>query len=272
MKVSGYGEGFRAQVLSGGVKGYLKKLQLCIDKNMPFNRPKEIILQKRRKGKSADWFRKRDGVSFASVLFVPCTPASELAKRIRRLEEANLQGRESRIKVVEVGGRTLLNNLSSNYPWAPMACMDEGCFPCSTNNSGKFVSCRKPGMAYKISCTICPSSVYEGETSLCLYERGKKHLSELSSSVQSNCMVIHNKKFHPDSTTLNFRMEGLRHIRRPIDRQIDEAMRIKNSTARILMNSGAEWRQPAIPRAGFSAPGLEKKRKSVNAHGNNSNL
>ena len=47
-------------------------------------------------------------------------------------------------------------------------------------------------------------------------------------------MVIHNKKFHPDSTTLNFRMEGLRHIRRPIDRQIDEAMRIKNSTANEL--------------------------------------
>ena len=102
--------------------------------------------------------------------------------------------------------------------------------------------------AYKIVCTICPSSVYEGETSMCLYERGKKHLSEFSSGVQSNCMVIH-----------NFRMKGLRHIGRPLDRQIDEAMRIKNSSATVVMNSGAEWRQPAIPRASFSAPGLERR-------------
>ena len=197
--------------------------------------------------------------SFSSVLFVPFTPGSELAKRIRYLEEANHQGRDSRIKVVELGGKTLVNTLSNNYPWKPDACNDGECFPCSTNTRGRFVSCRKPGMAYRIFCTICPSSVYEGETSLCLYERGKKHLSEYSSSLQSNCMVIHNKKFHPESTCLNFRMEGLRQIHRPIDRQIDEAIRIKNSTATVVMNSGAEWRQPAIPRASFSAPGLEKR-------------
>ena len=101
-------------------------------------------------------------------------------------------------------------------------------------------------MSYKIVCTMCSSAVYEGETSLCLYERGKKHLSEYSSSVQSNCMVIHNKKFHPESTCLNFRMEGLRQIYRPIDRQIDDPHK-------------EFWRQPAVPRASFSAPGLEKR-------------
>ena len=116
-------------------------------------------------------------------------------------------------------------------------------------------------MSYKIVCTMCSSAVYEGETSLCLYERGKKHLSELSSGLQSNCMVIHNRKFHSDATEFNFKMQGLRHFKRPLDRQIDEALRIKNSTATILMNSGAEWRQPAIPRATFSAPGLEKRRR-----------
>ena len=260
MKLSGYGESFRAQVLSGGVTGYLKKVQLCNNKNIPFNRPKEEIVKNRKNKNVTAWFQsKNKQESFSSVLFVPFTPGSELAKRIRYLEEANHQGRDSRIKVVELGGKTLVNTLSNNYPWKPDACNDGECFPCSTNTRGRFVSCRKPGMAYRIFCTICPSSVYEGETSLCLYERGKKHLSEYSSSLQSNCMVIHNKKFHPESTCLNFRMEGLRQIHRPIDRQIDEAIRIKNSTATVVMNSGAEWRQPAIPRASFSAPGLEKR-------------
>ena len=49
-----------------------------------------------------------------------------------------------------------------------------------------------------------------------------------------------------------------------LDRQIDEAMRIKHSRAEVLMNSGAEWRQVAIPRATFSAPGLERRQETRN--------
>ena len=156
----------------------------------------------------------------------------------------------------------MVNTLAGSYPWRPGACDDDECFLCSTNVSGKFVSCRKPGMAYRIFCTICSSAAYEGETSKCLYVRGKKHLEEFGSGVETNCMVIHNKKFHQESKDLNFMMEGLGHYNRPLDRQINEALRIKNSNASIIMNSGAEWRQPALPRAIFSAPGLERRVRS----------
>ena len=47
---------------------------------------------------------------------------------------------------------------------------------------------------------------------------------------------------------------------KPLDRQVDEALRIKHSEADILMNSGAEWRLDAIPRANFTAPDLERRR------------
>ena len=219
--------------------------------------------KKMKKKSSSGWFRgKNQDESVRSVLLVPCTPGSELMRKIRDLEAANKQGRESRIRVVERAGRTLVNSLSSNYPWKPRACDDEECFPCSTNITGKYVSCRKPGMAYKITCSLCSSAAYEGETSKCLYVRGKKHLEEFGTGVLTNCMVIHNKKFHQDSKVLNFRMEGLGHFHRPLDRQIDEALRIKNSDAMIIMNSGAEWRQPALPRASFSAPGLERRSKT----------
>ena len=36
------------------------------------------------------------------------------------------------------------------------------------------------------------SAIYEGESGKCLYERGKKHLSEFNSYLSSNAMVIHN--------------------------------------------------------------------------------
>ena len=73
---------------------------------------------------------------------------------------------------------------------------------------------------------------------------------------------LHGDPYHQESQVLNFRMEGLGHYNRPLDRQINEALRIKNSNASIIMNSGAEWRQPALPRAIFSAPGLERRVRS----------
>ena len=45
----------------------------------------------------------------------------------------------------------------------------------------------------------------------------------------------------------------------PLDRQVDEAMRIKNDKVDHIMNSGSEWRADSIPRAAFSAPGLENR-------------
>ena len=82
--------------------------------------------------------------------------------------------------------------------------------------------------------------MYEGESGKCLYERGKKHLSEFRSSTSSNAMVIHIRKHHSGSTDLNFKMEAIKSFNTPLDRQLNEALRIKHSDADILMNSGSE--------------------------------
>ena len=42
---------------------------------------------------------------------------------------------------------------------------------------------------------------------------------------------------------------GLRVRHSPLDRQIDESLRIKYSEAAVIMNSGSEWRSDPIPRA-----------------------
>ena len=66
----------------------------------------------------------------------------------------------------------------------------------------------------------------------------------------------------------NFRMESKGVFKTPLSRQVDEAIRIKNSTADQRMNSGAEWRADALPRASFSAPGLENRRRGIVSQGN----
>ena len=46
-------------------------------------------------------------------------------------------------------------------------------------------------------------------------------------------------------------MEATGFFRTPLDRQLDESMRLKFSGADITMNSGSEWRGVSIPRASF---------------------
>ena len=85
--------------------------------------------------------------------------------------------------------------------------------------------------------------------------RGRKHLEELKAAVRTNGMVIHNSKHHDTLTEKNFMMRVVKTFSRPLDRQIDESVRIKDSCADIVMNSGSEWRGDRIPRASFLAGG-----------------
>ena len=187
-------------------------------------------------------------------MFVPATENSALAKLLRRHEEQNLQGRLSRIKIVEKSGRTVKQIVSSNYPRRTERCEDQDCFPCSTSKKRPTFSCRIPGAGYRIFCTICEQqgapAIYCGETGQNLYTRGGQHRSEFNQKLSTNGLVIHNNRYHQEAPTVfNFRMEGTALFNSPIDRQIDESLRIKYSDADIIMNSGSEWRMDPIPRA-----------------------
>ena len=117
-------------------------------------------------------------------------------------------------------------------------------------------------MGYIITCTACSDSgllaKYEGETGRSLYERGSSHISEFKRKVSSNCMIIHNLAHHEGSADFHFKMESVGRFHAPLDRQLNESMRIQHSKADIIMNSGSEWRADRVPRAMFCAPGLRK--------------
>ena len=87
-----------------------------------------------------------------------------------------------------------------------------------------------------------------------LFTRGKEHLKEFRAKNSSNCMVIHSRKHHGGSNVLTYKMEPTGVFRTPLDRQLDESIRLKYSGANIIMNSGAEWRGESITRASFGPP------------------
>ena len=213
-----------------------------------------------------NWFQPKGSGIYSSVVFVPSTPGSALMKSLQTIEEQNNQGRKNRVRFVEKAGRTVRDIAGKNYPWSTFKCNLEECFQCTTSASPK-ISCRKPGIAYSICCTICRSegvvAEYQGETSKSAFTRGKKHLDEFKAFLRTNCMVIHNITHHNSSRTLNFEMVVLKTVRGATERQIDESIRINSSTADIIMNSGSEWRADAIPRAAFQAPGLHQSRSDV---------
>ena len=82
-------------------------------------------------------------------------------------------------------------------------------------------------------------------------------MSEFKDGLQTNCTVIHNKVHHGGSNEMNFRMEAVKKFASPMDRQIDEALRIQYSSMEetsgkvVVMNSESEWRSNPIHRAVF---------------------
>ena len=90
-------------------------------------------------------------------------------------------------------------------------------------------------------------------------------MKEFKDGVSTNGMVIHNQKYHQGSKEFHFKMEALRTFQKPLDRQIEEALRIKNSEFEILMNSGTEWRIDSVPRARFTAPGLGRRQERMSS-------
>ena len=113
----------------------------------------------------------------------------------------------------------------------------------STNPNNRS-SCRKPGMGYTISCTLCAEgnilAQYEGETGRCLYTRGLEHIDALQTGKKSNCLVIHNAVHHSGSKELHFIMKATGSFLKPMDRQIHEALRIKNTEVNVRMYIGSE--------------------------------
>ena len=97
-------------------------------------------------------------------------------------------------------------------------------------------------------CSLCDGTndqaVYHGESGHNAYTRGGEHLKEYRAGLTTNCMSIHSRVHHPeaDRTEIHYRMEVLKVHRRPLDRQIGEALSIANSSAGIKMNKlGLSW-------------------------------
>ena len=238
MQASGYDERFRLEVLKSAIQAYssiqnnpLRTMYRGKETNTPEGRME-------RKKRKRTWFRKGGS---ESVMFIPATPGSVLAQRIREeVEMSNLK-----IRVVEKPGTKIKRLLQKNDTTKLNECGEQRCFVCSTSQEGK---CRKTGVVYVIKCKgDCNGDLYYGETNTSAYTRGLEHLNDYEHKRAHSVMWKHCLKKHQGEEQ-PFEMKVSDCIRNdPTRRQIMEAVRINGVEEVKRMNDRREWIVGKIP-------------------------
>ena len=162
-----------------------------------------------------------------------------------------------RIRVVEKGGLSLKRALVRTDLAAGDPCKQEDCQACLTNpGEGGGLLHQRSGALYRGTCRMCAaagrSTVYHGESGYNGYTRLHDHAVDIKAGNLSNAFAKHLLEDHLAATALErqdaISFEVLRTFEKPLERQVAEAVAIKNCKADLVLNSKAEWEQPAVER------------------------
>ena len=252
MKVAGYKEKYRREVLTHALGIFDRKWAEHRDGIRPLFRPKTWKKKERKdekRNKRLNW-ATADG--HIAPILVPTTPGGELMKRMKKVAEE--EARDGiKFKVMEVGGRTVKRELQKSNPTATPGCTKEDCIGCGVER-GKGGNCRRNNVNYEIECYLCPEEnrpVYIGETSRNLYTRGREHMSGghrtgKAGERESTFVRKHMEECH-QGMHADFRGRVIKQNKDSFSRQVREGVLIRRST-RNMMNSKSEWFQPPIYR------------------------
>ena len=147
---------------------------------------------------------------------------------------------------MEVAGPQLKRKLQKSDPFKKKKCERPDCLICPTDGKGP---CDASGVSYNIKCKDCDEVLlyhkYEGETSHSGYSRGKEHQTSIGQ--KEGALYRHMREKHAGNRP-NFQMNvtGIYDIDAML-RQISEAVAIRNSDPKFLMNNESEWNHQVVP-------------------------
>ena len=254
MKICGYSEKFRMEVLLSAQSAYRKIIETSKSENISVYRNRsEMLLKKAQKNKSAcNWWQKTttSGKAHTGILFVPPTPHGVLAKMLRKREaELNSQNK-MKIKIVEKGGIKMKHIFVKSNPYPKEKCEVKDCPFCEPSPqiiTNPKDNCQSHNIGYKFSCTLCDMT-YEGESFRKISVRGREHVRALRNNSKENPLVKHISKHHPlQGGQTIFKLSITGQFNNALSRQADEAVRIQE-TAGLNMNSKSEFNAPKISR------------------------
>ena len=110
----------------------------------------------------------------------------------------------------------------------------------SGDGSGKEISCMKENVTYTISCRGCSqegrTTLYTGETSRTLYQRGAEHLRDLENEHEDSSLWKHCTNMH-GGTKVEFKMAIIQRHITAFNRQVQEAVLIHHGKRDHTLNS-----------------------------------
>ena len=252
---SGYNEAERLTILRGGINTFEKLKKKEADGERPFYRSVEFKKNQNvnnvKRKKSSSWF-KRDKQKYATVMFVEATEGDKLLKMLKETEDKFRIDDNIRIKLVSKTGPKLVQMFHKKDPFK-MDCGESDCVPCT--QSIKFQedppNCRKNNVAYMAQCRNCESKgsrrIYYGETSRNLYLRSKEHYSDVSSKKEKSWIFKHIKKEHnSELDKVEFKWKVIGAFKKPLTRQITEAVKIRNNDGLQNLNTKHEFNAQRI--------------------------
>ena len=130
-----------------------------------------------------------------------------------------------------------------------------GCQPCEDASRRDVKSnCHRTSVYYKAQCNECESQgktkVYHGETARNVHVRSKEHLNDLKHKRERSWMWKHIKNEHksknPQDITFNWKVSGK--LRKPLERQMTEAVNIARAKPNEVLNSKTEYNFHSIKR------------------------
>ena len=231
-------------------------MELCHKR--PFYRPNSFQRIERKNlkiKKKTNWYKSDECNSkFKSVLFIDATPGDKLMKMIKETEEKFKIAENKRIKIVSKAGVKLINIFGRKNPFAKTEkeC-DWDLIETEKKSETKICKCRINSVSYQAKCTTCESEgkvkVYDGETARNLLVRSKEHMNDLKNGKINSFMRKHIEKDHKgNEDSVKFTWNVLMKHKKPLRRQLHEAVNINNKPSHENLNSKSEFHSQRIKR------------------------
>ena len=262
LKESGYDSKFRAEIILSAKSAYSIQLENDRKGIKPLYRERhQIIADKKFQNQTkSNWWKKKGGEKYTSVLFVPPTPGGELAKLIQAREAQLNSDSGTRIKVVEGKGTKLKDFLIRKNPFGTQECQKQFCPLCKKtphSDPGSLhknrTPCETANVGYSIICLNCKAknilTTYEGETGRLACVRTSEHIMDLNKNKKESPLVKHKILHHKGEQNVKFSFKISGVFKDPLTRQCNEGVRIKNAgQVSKIMNSKSERNHPPTNR------------------------
>ena len=284
MRISGYSENYRFDILKGAVKRHREMLDLAQKGEITLYRNREeIMVTKKEKGGSSPntWYLKGNKTT---TLTVAATPGGVLKQQMTHALKGVLAPDKGETMVVERGGKPLLSGLKKKDPFSKEGCKYDD-RKCIVDNK---VDCTSTGTCYAITCDMCgeeelgqptdtlpfgphppsppgsrqarwaagrrrsrPIAQYTGQSGRSLHSRGIEHRRDVRRRDKSSPLVKHILTAHKDGPEPTFTMKTLTHHKTNLQRLISEGLQIereRKENEKAVLNSKAEMGHSKLVR------------------------